>query len=449
MPNTLFVMEKMCISGKNSAFKALERCVVVFLVIMFLCSCSAEHKAKRFIKNLDNKYEYLFRDINNKSAYVYYREDNKYYKYNVRTKKTSDIFELNDSDKIYIYDNCDSGKGDVFYFDINKKDIFRRNLISDEEASIISYDEDKRYSYVGFWNHNLLFYVDSEDLSCDERFINYDADELTSSFIKFDDIESEYKKHFIPTAIIGPKGIMIVLQPYNIEDGMDLSKCLYYYDVYKGENGELVFLCQTDNVKLVGEDQDRVIIAEKDIYSMVMYDLEGKIKKEFPTILRWPRQRGLSAGNMVAQSDEYNILCYIANDDAAIISSVDLYYYDGNNGEEVKIDKYTNADGESVSFTMGEPARRNIKARSYKDGLVFYGGTDFLNEMALFYFDFASRRVSIIDRGSYITYEKGLFKVEHHNGSEAWYNSNGEASSPRSSLYDMGVEWGNIINSLF
>ena len=58
MLNTLFVMEKMCISGKNSAFKALERCVVVFLVIMFLCSCSAEHKAKRFIKNLDNKYEY-------------------------------------------------------------------------------------------------------------------------------------------------------------------------------------------------------------------------------------------------------------------------------------------------------------------------------------------------------------------------------------------------------
>ena len=46
-------------------------------------------------------------------------------------------------------------------------------------------------------------------------------------------------------------------------------------------------------------------------------------------------------------------------------------------------------------------------------------------------------------------YEKGLFKVDHHNGSEAWYNSNGEASSPRSSLYDMGVEWGNIINSLF
>ena len=76
-----------------------------------------------------------------------------------------------------------------------------------------------------------------------------------------------------------------------------------------------------------------------------------------------------------------------------------------------------------------------------------------MNEYTLFLFDFATRTTHVIDRGKSISFSRNRFKVEHHNGTVSWYNTNGEASQPervsRDYFYDMGVEIGNMFNSLF
>ena len=199
-----------------------------------------------------------------------------------------------------------------------------------------------------------------------------------------------------------------------------------------------------------------VIITEKDVNTAVIYNLYANVKKECPTIYGWPQHRGLPSGNIIAESYNNNILCYIANDDNNLISSVNLYYYDGNTGEEVVIDSFTQPDGKSVDFVMGANERSHIYTTWDDSGLVFCGETDWGNECALLRFDFATRKVSVIDRGSEVSFTRNRFKVEHHNGTTSWYNTDGEESEPESIVqesrgyfYDMGVELGNYINDWF
>ena len=430
-------MKKKFVDITHYVIIGASRVFVAFVAFTLVCSCSPEHKAERFIKKLERDCNYLFSDINENSAYVYYAKNNKYYKHDVNTKQTSAVFKLKNGVDTYIYDNCSIGKGDVFYH-TSQGDVFRHNLISNKEECISKYGG-KQIFFVGCWHHNILFYDASEEVNCDKKVIKYNADILAPIPVKFNDIDESCKNHFVPALINGTKGCMVILQPYNIEDGMDLSYYLYFYDFQQNKNGKLNLLCLSDNVRVDGEGAKRVVVAQKDYSTMVMYDVDGNLKKEFPTIYGWPSHRGLTSGNIITKSEKYNLLCYIANDDNALVSSIYLYYYDGNSGEEVKINKYTNANGEEVMFTMGESSRRNIHATKSGNGLVFYGGTDFLNEMALFYFDFETKSIKIIDRGSFISFEKGLYKVEHHNGSIGWYNTNGQASEPRSIFYDMGA----------
>jgi hypothetical protein len=79
---------------------------------------------------------------------------------------------------------------------------------------------------------------------------------------------------------------------------------------------------------------------------------------------------------------------------------------------------------------------------------VFYGETDFLNEYTLFSFDFESRTIQAIDRGKDITFTRDRFKITHHNGSEAWYDTDGQESAPRSSAYEYGARFADEVNDL-
>ena len=51
------------------------RRLLFVILLLSLCSCSDEHKAKRFIKKLDGQIEYLFNDIDKTSASVYYEKN--------------------------------------------------------------------------------------------------------------------------------------------------------------------------------------------------------------------------------------------------------------------------------------------------------------------------------------------------------------------------------------
>ena len=426
--------------------------LLFIVIIISLCSCSYEHKAKRFIKNLDTSCTFLFQDISKDCADVYYEKEKAFYKYDIKTKATSQIIQLNESSEVYLCDNFQFGNCDIFYYITDKREVLRYNLKNNESACI-NKDDEKTHTYVGGWNNHLLFYDTGEVTDCDKRIIDYDTSDLKTDFVKFNNIDDTYKKYFVPYVVIGNNGLIITLSPDNMDEGLDLYKYLYHYNFKNSQNGKLELLCQSDNIDIQKINDQTVVTAEKDIYTAVMYNLDGDIQKEFPTINGWPQKRGLTSGNILAISQETGILCYIANDDKALISSINMYYYDGRTGEEVELNSFKNPNGDVIKFVMGTYAREHIYTRSDNSGLVFYGETDFMNEYALFLFDFATRTTHVIDRGKSISFSRNRFKVEHHNGTVSWYNTNGEASQPervsRDYFYDMGVEIGNMFNSLF
>ncbi len=426
--------------------------LLFIVIILSLCSCSNKHKAKRFIKNLDTNCTFLFQDIRKDCADVYYAKDNIFYKYNLETKETATVLSLIENEAAYLYDNSIFGKSDVFYLTSNKE-VIQHNLISGEK-SCINRDGEKMYTYAGGWNYHLLFFDESNDIiNCDKKIIDFDISTMESSFAKFNDIDEELKSQYIPIVVIGNNGLLIILNPYITEDGLDLRQILYYYNFRDSQTGNMEQLCQADNIRYTQIKDKPVLVTEKNYTTAVAYNMDGRIEKEFPTIEGWYQKRGLTSGNIIENSYKHKILCYIANDDDSLISSIRFYYYDGYTGEEVELNSFKNPNGDVIKFVMGSEQMKHIYTRSDDSGLIFYGETDFMNEYTLFLFDFATRTTHVIDRGKSISFSRNRFKVEHHNGTESWYNTNGEASQPervsRDYFYDMGVEIGNMFNSLF
>lgn len=427
--------------------KALLMCVMSFV----MCSCSNEHKAKRFIKDLNGDQEYLFQDIDKKNAYVYWESNGVYYQYDIETENSLRIFEIKEGTHTYIGNNCYLGGVDIFYID-TYGNVFRRDLRVNEEVCINN-NNGYRQTYVGGYNHSMFFYNEYEGQSCDEKLIEYNIADLTTKYVTFSDVSQEFKEDYALSTVAGHYGLLIILQPKDLY--FYVPSYLYYYN-FEREDGLLRKLCQSDMIRVGMAKDEIVIITEKDVNTAVIYNLYANVKKECPTIYGWPQHRGLPSGNIIAESYNNNILCYIANDDNNLISSVNLYYYDGNTGEEVVIDSFTQPDGKSVDFVMGANERSHIYTTWDDSGLVFCGETDWGNECALLRFDFATRKVSVIDRGSEVSFTRNRFKVEHHNGTTSWYNTDGEESEPESIVqksrdyfYDMGAALGNYINDWF
>lgn len=427
----------------------MKKLILLCLSTLFIVSCSNEYKADRYIKNMTDGYVPLFKDVSEETAEVYYTKDYTYYKYDVVTKKSSQIFKLEGGQSSYLYDNCNLGRGDVFYL-TDQRQVMRYNLKTKTERCLNKYN-DVSYEFVAGWNQHLLFYNNGEDVACDERIRDYNTQSLTSRLISFDNIDNEYTKYFVPTLLIGHHGLIIILTHINGEDGLDLSNYLYHYHYHCGKllSGSLDLLCQSDRIWLNNQDEKLVILAEKDINTVATYDLYGKLVKEFHSLYGWQEYRGLPSGNVIARSREHNILCYIASDDNNFISSIYLYYYDANTGEEVKLNKFVKPSGEEVVFVVGERARKHIYVAEDNVGLVFYGETDWLSEYALLYFDFETRTTQVIDRGVDVSFTRDRFRVEHHNGTVQWYNTSGQETQPRSVFGEMGAELGGLINLLF
>ena len=440
------------------------RRLLFVILLLSLCSCSDEHKAKRFIKKLDGQSEYLFKDINKTSASVYYEKDYEFHKYNIRSKKDEIIFQLTEGTDLYLMDNSHLGKGDVFYMNAQRI-VYRYNLISREEQCLN--EGDNTAIFLGGWNNALLFFDNSNMHNCDKCIIHYDTEKTESHFVTFNDFQNPYfdlenKKFFETSVVVGHNGLLVILAPDYLtpgfDDGLDLQSYLFHYN-FNNPNGSLDLLCPSDKISVGKMNDETIIVVNKNWTTTVIYDLNAKAIKEFPSIEGWPSRRGLTSGNMIAKSDRYNLLCYIANDDDAFISSINLYCYDGNTGEEFELDSFKNADGEKIRFVMGSEDRKHIYPTSNGEGLVFCGETDFMNEYALLYFNFTYREIFVIDRGESITFTRNRFKVEHHNGTEVWYNTDGLESKPKSEmdryledLFDygrQGRELGSLINSFF
>ena len=409
---------------------------------MLLCSCSEEHKAKSFIDKLDSQSEYLFHKIDEEEACVYYEKNDGYYKYDIRKKGDVKIFQLDNDRHLYLCDNCHLGKSNVFYRD-DMGSVFFRDLITNKETRLF----DDNYMFMGCHNQHLMFFYKEYTGSLDDRFVDYNANDLEYKCIDIYGIEDNYEGYFDMTAIVGYEGVLLVAQPIYIEDGQDFYNYLYYYNCKYDSGSKLSLLCKTDEVSIGKVNDEMVILTLADDHiKRLAYDLHGKVVKEIYTLRGWEQYRGLTSGNIVAKSNYDNVLCYIANDDA-FISSIHLYYYDGNTGEEHKINNFTNA-GKKVSFVVGSLAQQHIYVKSDRSGLVFFGETDFLNEYTLFSFDFESRTVQAIDRGKDITFTRDRFKITHHNGSESWYDTDGQESAPRSSAYEYGARLADEVNSL-
>lgn len=427
----------------------MKKFLLIFALIT-LCSCGDEYKAKRFVKNLEGDSYFLFQDIDDNGAYVYYMQNFTFYKYDVRTEETQQLFILNNGEKSLLGDNCQAGGSDIFYLDENRN-VIRHNLRSNT-TTCINDNNGIHYDFVARWYHHLIFYDRDNLKHCDARILDYDA--LTSEFkyVTFDNIDKEYKKCFVPLLVVGYHGLIVILSPENMEDGMDLYTYLYHYKFTEPSySGTLETLCQSNKIWMSKQGENWRILTEKDYNTTAVYDMYGKVIKEFPTIYGWDDRRGLNSGNIIARSSRHNISCYIANDDNNLISSINVYYYDGNTGEEVKLNEFFNPEGEKVSYVLGSQARKDIHIARDNAGLVFYGETDWMNEYTLLYFDFASRKTSVIDRGSYIEYTDNLYKLEHHNGSVAWYDKDGYVTQPprkkdHNYFYDMGAAWGELLN---
>lgn len=428
----------------TTTLNAIVRVVLVFSVVLFFVSCGNEYKAKRFIKHLEGGYYALLTDVNSETACVYYAKDDIFYKYDVNTEESTQLLNLPDSNSIYLCHNCNVGIGDIYYL-TDKMQVMCHNLKTNTETCLNNHNG-VLLNFAMCHEQHLLFYNSGEHVVCNERILDYDARTLTSKYVTFDNIDEEFTHVFVPFVFIGRYGLMINLSPENNDEGFDLSKYLYHYSFEGSLVGELNLLCQTDDVWYTKEDDKWFILAMKDIDTVVKYNLYGTVEKEFPSMNGWMQYRGLNSGNLIAQSMEHRVLCYIANDDNNLVSSVYLYYYDANIGEECIINKFVMPSGDDVSFIIGMEERKHIYKTSDNSGLVFCGETDWGNESALLYFDFATKTVHVIDRGASIVYTRDRFRVEHHNGTTQWYDKNGQKSQPRSSFYDMGAELGDFFN---
>lgn len=427
----------------TTTLNAIVRVVLVFSVALFFVSCSNEYKAKRFIKHLEGGFYALLTDVNSETACVYYAKDNIFYKYDVNTEESTQLLNLPDSNSNYLCHNCNVGIGDIYYL-TDKMQVMCHNLKTNTETCLNNHNG-VLLNFVMCHEQHLLFYNSGENVDCNERILDYDARTLTSKYVTFDNIDEEFAHVFVPIIFIGHYGLMINLSPENNDEGFDLSKYLYHYSFEGSLVGELNLLCQTEDVWYTKEDDKWFILAMKDRDTVVKYNLYGTVEKEFPSMSGWMQHRGLNSGNLIAQSMKHRVLCYIANDDNNLVSSVYLYYYDANIGEECKINKFVKPSGENVYFTIGTEERKHIYKTSDNAGLVFCGTTDWGEESALLYFDFATKTVQVIDRGV-IVYTRDRFKVEHHNGTTQWYDKNGQKSQPRSSFYDMGADFGSFLN---
>ena len=431
----------------------MKKLFIFLLLLSLCCSCSDEYKAKRFIKKLDKTNStFLLKDITSTSAYVFYENNGGFFRQNIRTQKSDKLLQLIEGEQNYLTNNCHLGNGDIFYYN-KKREVFRYNLKSEEETCINNNDKQQLF-FAGCWYNSLVFFDQSKMNDCDKCIINYNTENLESQFVTFDDFHNEWfdmesKKYYSTTIIVGYKGVLAILTPSSPEDGADLSPYLFHYH-FEQPNGKVEYLRCADNINIKTQEESYIIVAET-YNTTYIYDLNGKLTKEFKSINGWPHQRGLTSGNIIAKSDEHSILCYIANDDNSFISTINLYYYDGLTGEEIVLDSFKNADGKKIRFITSVESYKHIYQTSNKEGLVLYGSTDFLNEYALLYFDFKTRTTHVIDRGSDITFTRNRFRVQRHNGSIAWYNKDGHKSQPESkSIYrQMGEDLGALINSLF
>lgn len=430
--------------GATATLGVMARVVLVFSAALFFVSCGNEYKAKRFIKNLEGGYTVLLKDVNDETACVYYAKDDIFYKHDVNTEQTTQLLNLPNINSSYLCHNCNVGIGDIYYL-TDQRQVMCHNLKTNAETCLNNYNN-VSLDFVMRHEQHLLFYNSRENVSCNERIMDYDARTVTSKYVTFDNIDKEYTNVFVPILCIGHYGLLIDLSPENNDAGFDLCKYLYHYSFKGSLFGKLDLLCQTDDVWYSKEDDKWFILAMKDRDTVVKYNLYGKVAKEFPSMNGWLQHRGLNSGNLIAQSTKHRVLCYLANDDNNLVSSIYLYYYDANIGEECIINKFVKPSGDKVYFTIGSEARKHIYKTSDNSGVVFCGETDWNSEWALLYFEFATKKVHVIDRGVNIEHTRDRFKVEHHNGTVQWYDEDGQKSKPRSSFYDMGAELGSFFN---
>ena len=427
---------------------------VLFLIVsLFLCSCGDEYKAAQFTKKIEaDGYTVMCQNINEDGAYIYYKDRSfNYYKYDVRIERRYKLFSVNESDFICESNHCEECK--VFYLN-DQGDVMCYDLIRHTKVCVNNNGEVK-YELIRANGNHIIFFDHREGLDCNKRVIYFNAHEYSYRFVKFSNIEDSALKDYTPTCICdNGKDVMMILRPLNPECDRGFGEYLYYYALYDTYNNTPKLLCRANEI-LCGELEENKVrrIVAKTNNMVYIYDSQGRSIKEFATINAWPVKRGLTPGNIIAYSAEENILCYVTNNPDDFLSSVDLYYYDGNTGEEVELDQFTDYAGNKRFLYIGSPAD-DIKVSTDGLGLVFYGIGD--GEYSLLRFYFQTRQVKLIDRGNWIEFIEDRFKVTHHNNTEAWYNTNGQQVRARTwvddwsdSVYDAGAELGSMLNALF
>ena len=392
--------------------------LLFFIVLLTLCSCGDEYKAKRFVKNLDGNHKVICVNVNDEEACVYYRDDDySYYKYDVKTEESSLIVKLNR--KNFMYETVCSGQGCVYYSTESNK-VIRYNL-SNNEKTDMNRNGDVQYKLVFANNEHAVFYDGRENVNCLNKLVHFNAKTSEYNVIKLGSIDYYYQDYFDVQCIHdgGPSFLIAVIQ----DKSSDIYNQLYSYDLKNTKDNSAKFLCKANRIWSNVEIGNIKVMA-MDYNAVAVYNLQGRKEREFATIYSWPSERGLSYGNMIDSSSEYNILCYIATNDEDSSSVPSLCYYDGNTGQEVKINMFTKPNGGKVSFKLLHDWQQNNIKVSSCNRIIFCGTID-MYDYALLYFDYATREVGVIARGNDIYIIRDHFKVTSHNGCVTWYNSDG------------------------
>ena len=272
--------------------------LLFFIVLLTLCSCGDEYKAKRFVKNLDGDHKVLCVNVNDEEACVYYRDDDySYYKYDVRTEESSLIVKLNR--KNFMYETVCSGQGCIYYSTESNK-VIRYNL-SNNEKTDMSRNGDVQYKLVFANNEHAVFYDGRENVNCLNKLIHFNAKTSEYNVIKLGSIDYYYQDYFDVQCIHdgGPSFLIAVLQ----DKSSDISNQLYSYDLNNTKDNSAKFLCKADriwsnvkssNIVVLGGSNINIEVMAMDYNTVAVYNLQGSKVREFATIYSWPSKRGLS-----------------------------------------------------------------------------------------------------------------------------------------------------------
>lgn len=412
----------------------LRKTLILLLALCSLCSCSDEQKAQMFKKSLKNGNQYLFQDIQESHAHVYYANNYVFYRHDLRDKSNTEICSLDREREKYICSNFSYGKSDIFYINAGGS-VLKRNLITNKEESINGYGQNVN-PYIGRWGDRIL-YLDKATNNCDQKIKEFNIKSLTCTSIAFDFIPEEHKDAYIVSVIPTNHAVVsIILNP----DELDADSFLCTYK-FTSDTAQLDLKQRSYGfIKVINKDNKDMIAASGDANTTRIFDIYGEFSHEFPDIYGWPAHRGLTSGDLISRSHEHNILCYMAND-KEFVSSVYLFYYDGWTGEEVKINNYIDSTGDKISFTLPYSARQHVYSTDLNNGLVFYATAAMGDEYILVSFDYKTRKTSIIDKGIEIYFDNKCFIVTHYNGSESWYSHEGKPVQPRRSYDYFNLFW--------